>query len=341
MEQFAGSDAADVIVAAHWNDLLGSPPAGAEVDFFAAGGTAQTASQLAARLQESSPTRLPADAVAQCRTFHEISTVLRQTGLPLRRIVPLSTGKTGVPFVLLPSGACTVVGYHRLGGDVLDRPVYGIQARGLNPQDGPPLDNLDALLDDFTAVLRDGIEERRVHLGGFCFGGLFAFELARRLLADGWEVASVVMLNPPLQQHPPAVQEVLRNRLSALAKLAASGTPLDSVEDPTAQLLVQRAAPTAEDKEVFGPRFHIFAMLWRAMIGYLPTPLDVPVRMFATPDLKGRSYWSTIGLPDLHRYDVPLEFSELPFHVPAIEQIRAQLFELEQRSRGPVPFLAG
>jgi hypothetical protein len=85
---------------------------------------------------------------------------------------------------------------------------------------------------------------------------------------------------------------------------------------------------------VFGPRFYVFAMLWRALIGYRPSgPVDVPVRLYRTPDLALSDYWSTIGLPDFQLHDVDATFSTILFDLPSIHRIRTQLVEHEQRAR--------
>jgi thioesterase domain-containing protein len=322
MTEFTGNDAAEVVVTAHWTDLLGRPPTHADMDFFDAGGTQETARELVARIQGATSADIPPDIIAHARTCRKISGELRQTGLSMQRFIRLGNTTAGLPLVMLPSGACTVAGYHLLGGTALGRPVFGIQARGLNPEDGFPLDNLGALITDFADVLRDHLTGRRIHLGGFCWGGIFAYELARSLLDDGWEVLSVTLMNPQLEFNRTTAEDILLNRLGVLARMAGSdqSAAVDLAED---------------DPAVFGPRFHIFAMLWRALIGYAPKPLDAPVRLFFTPALKTADYWSTIGLTDLRIYHVPGTFEDVTRHVPSIERLRHLLDELEQSTRRP------
>lgn len=327
MTEYWGSDAAEVVVITHWTDLLGSTPDSVDTDFFEVGGTAGTASQLAARLSRASSADISTDMVLDGRTLRKISAQVRETGLSLRRWIPLSTSGSGVPLIMLPSGACTVTGYHRLGGRALGRPVYGLQAHGLNPGDGWPLDNLPDVMTDFAGILRDNLETRRIHLGGYCWGGVLAYELARFLRADGWDVVSILLMNPQLEFRTPTTEDILRNQLSVLAKSATSQD--DDTGDGREP--VGQAALEEDDPQVFGPRFHVFAMLWRALVGYRPGPVDVPVRLFLTPAHKTGDRWATVGLADLCRYDVPGIFEDVMRDAPSIERIRVLLTELEQR----------
>ncbi|MDT0615855.1 amino acid adenylation domain-containing protein, partial [Streptomyces lancefieldiae] len=75
-----------------------------------------------------------------------------------------------------------------------ERPVYGLQARGLTPPE-PPADGLDAMVKDYLAELRSVQPEGPYHLLGWSFGGLVAHALATRLRAEGQEVALLAILD--------------------------------------------------------------------------------------------------------------------------------------------------
>jgi thioesterase domain-containing protein len=114
---------------------------------------------------------------------------------PSITLVPLQPRGTRPPLICI----------HPAGGDVLcyrdlaqalgsDQPVYGLQAQGLAPGE-TPLPHLDAIAERSLAVLLKTFPEGPYHLLGWSFGGLVAYELARRLTASGRDVARLVILD--------------------------------------------------------------------------------------------------------------------------------------------------
>jgi thioesterase domain-containing protein len=88
---------------------------------------------------------------------------------------------------------------HQIG---VDRPFYGVQARGLYGEEQPH--------ETFEEMARDYLEEVRsvqphgpYLLGGFSGGGIAAYEMAQQLIAAGEEVGLLVMLDTPLPYNPP------------------------------------------------------------------------------------------------------------------------------------------
>ena len=82
-----------------------------------------------------------------------------------------------------------------------DRPVYGLQARGLIGSDEPHCDMREAARDYLTEI-RSIQPEGPYHLGGFSGGGITAYEMARQLQENGQQVASLVLLDTPLPERP-------------------------------------------------------------------------------------------------------------------------------------------
>ena len=82
-----------------------------------------------------------------------------------------------------------------------DRPVYGLQARGL-VGDEEPHGTLQDAATDYLAEIRQVQARGPYHLGGFSGGGLTAFEMAQQLAAIGENTASLVLLDTPMPQRP-------------------------------------------------------------------------------------------------------------------------------------------
>ncbi|MER5570536.1 hypothetical protein ABT083_30755 [Streptomyces goshikiensis] len=96
------------------------------------------------------------------------------------RLVTLNAAGAGAPLLPVPPTRGGVVGPHRLGGNLADRPAHSLQARGLNAQDGPPSSDPGEQVADFIRVLEASELPHRLHLAGCWVGGIPAYELASR-----------------------------------------------------------------------------------------------------------------------------------------------------------------
>jgi thioesterase domain-containing protein len=112
-------------------------------------------------------------------------------------LVPLQPYGRSLPFVCV----------HPIGGDVVsyahlatalgpDRPVLAVQS-SQNAQ----LKTVEEIAELYILELLRAIPQARCLLGGWSFGGLVAFEMARQLNARGCHAPPVVLLDT----HPPAV----------------------------------------------------------------------------------------------------------------------------------------
>ena len=75
-----------------------------------------------------------------------------------------------------------------------DRPLYGLQPKGLNSQQ-TPLFAVEDMAEYYIQALQTVQPQGPYYLGGFSFGGLVAFEMARQLVDRGHEVALVALLD--------------------------------------------------------------------------------------------------------------------------------------------------
>jgi acetoacetyl-CoA synthetase len=115
-----------------------------------------------------------------------------------RALVLLRPGEGGRPLFLA----------HPLWGDVLplrplalaldtDRPVYGIQARGLDPRREPQT-RVEDMAATYVETLRTVQPTGPYAIAGYSFGALVAFEMARVLAARGEEVEWLGLLDPSI-----------------------------------------------------------------------------------------------------------------------------------------------
>ena len=183
-------------LAAVWKEVLGVERVGAHDDFFDLGGQSILAARLVARLRGELGRDVPVATLLQAPTVEAMARALdggeRTVRLPL---VPLQTFGARPPLFMVHPAGGHVVCYR--GMAVLlapDQPVYGLQPRGL--EDGQePLDTVPGLASAYVEAIRRFRPRGPYRLGGWSFGGVVAWEMARQLRAAGEEVDLLAMLD--------------------------------------------------------------------------------------------------------------------------------------------------
>jgi acyl transferase domain-containing protein len=202
-------------IAGYWEELLGIDEIGIHDDFFELGGHSLIAVRLFAKLKKSFGVEYPLSILFEAPTIAKCAELLRAEGEDAageptegepttraqRFLVPMHVGSEPAqpPFFLVSGMFGNVLNLRHLAAHLgPHQPVYAIQARGLYGEDAPHT--------RFEEMARDYLEEVRslqpvgpYYLGGFSGGGISAFEMAQQLLAEGEEVALLVMLDslPP------------------------------------------------------------------------------------------------------------------------------------------------
>ncbi len=125
----------------------------------------------------------------------------RRAGRQAESLVPLRTGGSARPLFIFHGMGGHVAAFmplaHALAGD---RPMFGLQARGLDPGQWPQ-DRIEAMATSCLEEIRDVQPRGHYLLAGWSMGGLIALEAAQQLLAIGQETALVVMFDTHLSLH--------------------------------------------------------------------------------------------------------------------------------------------
>ena len=188
-------DLIEITVAHIWRDVLGLGLGAAGDDFFDLGGDSLRAITMTFELEKALGRELPMTLINQAPTFAAFCALLRENAPAVYSpLVVLKPGNSAPPLFFI----------HGVGGSVMELfsvcrkmtwpgPVIGIQARGLDGRDPPHL-TVEAMTDEYLAAVKTRQAEGPYFLCGYSFGGLVAFELARRLQRQGDEVAFVGLL---------------------------------------------------------------------------------------------------------------------------------------------------
>ncbi len=189
--------AEEAAVADVWRQVLGVSPIGAEDDFFALGGHSLLAVRMMSLLEQRFGRRLPMLALFQRPTVAHLARLLAAPSqCPVEQsLVPLRMGGTGSPLFLVHPAGGTVFCYQALAEALgADRPVYGLQAVGL---DGlyPPHTSAAEMAAHYATAVR-GIQPHGPYLlGGWSLGGNLAFELAQQLAAQGEPIGLLALID--------------------------------------------------------------------------------------------------------------------------------------------------
>ncbi len=179
-------------VAKVWQAVLQTFPRGPEDDFFDAGGDSLKALRFMLDLERALGRELSLTLITEAPRFARLCESLREhraTGyVPL---VPLKPGGDLPPVFIIHHLAGNIAGLFSMTRRMTwPGAVIGIQARGLDGRQ-PPHATVEAMAAEYLKEVKARQPNGPYHLCGYSFGGLVAFEMARRLRESGDEVGLV------------------------------------------------------------------------------------------------------------------------------------------------------
>ncbi|MGF7209876.1 amino acid adenylation domain-containing protein [Skermanella aerolata] len=192
-------DAVEQRLAGLWEKTLKLRPVGMQDDFFKLGGHSMLAVNLMAQVEKEFGRELPISALFRHPTVEQLAQCLREDAeaRPWSPLVPIQISGDLPPFFCVAGGGGNVLYFHELAQNMpQDRPFYGLQLRGVDGL-AEPLTSVEDIAADCVAAIRQVQPHGPYWIGGHCFGGLVAFEIAQRLDALGEEVALVAILDAP------------------------------------------------------------------------------------------------------------------------------------------------
>jgi amino acid adenylation domain-containing protein len=197
--QSPASDA-EITVAGYVAEILGIDDIGRDDDFYALGCDSLRAMRLVSRLREAFHVNLTIRELVAAPTVGGLTAaIVARTREPAREsgsnVAALSTTGTKPPLFFL-HGDLTGGGYYcrelarRLAGN---RPFYVVGPHGVGEQ-AMPL-SIEAMARENIRAIRAVHPAGPLVLGGFCNGGVVAYEMARQLVLAGVRVDDVVLVD--------------------------------------------------------------------------------------------------------------------------------------------------
>jgi len=323
-----------------WEELLEVSPIGIDDDFFEIGGHSMLAVRMVSQVRQRTGLTLPLAALFRKPTIDQLSELLdNPRSCDSSLLVPLAVGGSAEPlFCIHPAGG-TVFCYRDLASRFAGRrPIFGIQARGLDGREKPHV-TLIEMASDYADAIIATVATGRIHLVGWSLGGNIAYEVARQLTAKGREVGTLALLDAGLITSQQMISE--DDFLPLIAALFP-GQNHESLEalrqkSPTEQLayFIDQAAKAGivpDDPSLIGPHvFDVFQANIKAVHHYQPAAFDTslllirPGDQLRTSDLFDDQClgWKSMGC-HVNLVTVTGDHAHM-LQSPAVEQIAAHL----------------
>ncbi|KAK9696307.1 hypothetical protein K7432_012544 [Basidiobolus ranarum] len=180
----------------------------AEENFFSMGGSSLEVVQYKAKIIEhfKLDKNWPIIRIMQHPTIRELASHLdasqsnTEGGLPNQNydpVVPLQVTGSGVPIFFVHPGVGEVLIFVNLAKYFAnERPFYALRARGFD-ENQTYFESMEEMADNYTAAIRKTQPQGPYAVAGYSYGGVVAYEIAKRLEAQNQRVALVGLVNIP------------------------------------------------------------------------------------------------------------------------------------------------
>lgn len=186
-------------------------------------------------------------------------------------IVPIRTTGSRAPLLCIHPVSGSAYPYLVLADRLHpEQPIYGFEAPGYD-DDRPPLTSLPEMSAYYVSLMHALWPDTQCCLLGWSLGGVVAFDMARRLTADGVRVPRVIMVDTkvPVRAPLPTEKSMEHKFMYDLMALADTAAPeLDAVfarlpddADPAATFAViegSNVLPPEVDAELLHHRYRIY-----------------------------------------------------------------------------------
>jgi len=201
----APRDRVEASLAKLWEEVLGIRPIGVRTSFFELGAHSLLAAQLFIKISKEFGKDLPLTILFQAPTIEQLAKFVRSNAVSANfpTLVTIQSAGSKPAFFCVHGGAGSTLFLHPLARHLgTDQPFYGFESEGT---DGRRVQRprLEQMAKHYISEMRRFQPDGPYYIGGYCFGGLVAFEMAQQLLQQGQRAAIVAMFNSPLRFNRP------------------------------------------------------------------------------------------------------------------------------------------
>jgi ribosomal-protein-alanine acetyltransferase len=204
-----------------WEELLEVRPIGIRDNFFHLGGHSLLAAQLVQRIEQALGKRPTLSTLFANPTVEQLAESLEADAGPgaKTRVLPVQAQGDRTPLFFLhgdwAGGGFYCFDLARACGD--DQPFFVLETYRFDGEDRAP--TVEAIARAHIQAMRQVQGCGPYRLGGFCNGGVLAYEMARQLEEDGEQVEFLGLVNPSA----PAQRSLLRNVCDSVTARSPDG----------------------------------------------------------------------------------------------------------------------
>ena len=190
-------------IATIWRSALRRTTIGIDENFFELGGRSPVAVDIMSQLESQFGTSLRPSILLVHPTIKGLAQVIEQEGETdkyWKSLLPIKPTGIKPPLYLVLEGGADIVAFYSIVNKLdKDQPVYGLQVSGWDGN-GPPLEPVESIASLFIREMLNHNPNKPIHLAGYAWGGIIAFEMAQQLKAMGKEAHHVVIINTFAEQ---------------------------------------------------------------------------------------------------------------------------------------------
>jgi amino acid adenylation domain-containing protein len=209
-------DALELQLVHIWEKVLAVEAVATTDDFFALGGDSLAAVTMLAAIEKFCGVDLPASSLLEAPTVQKLADLIRSggSGETDLRLIALRLRGNKPPLYCVPWPGGDALEFRILARYLTgDQPVFAFQPRRLDGRSPYPR-SVEEMAKSYVDALRVHQPRGPYYLCGASFGGVVAFEMARRFVAEGEEVRFLGLFDSYAAEYPKHRKSlVLRKRL--------------------------------------------------------------------------------------------------------------------------------
>jgi thioesterase domain-containing protein/acyl carrier protein len=333
------------IIETIWKESLGIDKIDINSDFFELGGHSILAVKVMTLIEKQTGNRLPLAALLEHPTVQKLAAYMDNQFITWDSLVPLKPEGSKPPLFIVHGANHNVLIFKNLAEYVdNEQPVYALQAKGLSGE-VEPHKSVEEMASYYISEIKTIFPEGPYALGGFSFGGIIAYEMAKQLKAEGKKVKILTLFDsyvyPSYYYSNPFVKKTV-SAFYNIAQLIFMGLNMFSSKKNFKRrkdllkikiyglYLRIKYGREKQNQLQFNYSSKIDENHAMAFIRYNLIPQDIKVDLFrSTEDIYfAHDYkylgWKSIALKGIRKHLIPGNHSEM-FLSPAVEEVGSVL----------------
>ncbi len=185
------------MVAATWRECMGISECGVDDNFFALGGHSLMAVQILSKLEKKIGKKLELAVLFKYPDVRSLAAFIEseKKEIAYKSLVAIKASGNKPPLYIIHGEGLNVLNFSSLAYYIdEERPVFGLQAVGLNGVDAPP-ETIRQIAASYLSEILQHNPNGPYLIAGYSFGGYVAVEIEHQMEAMGKEVQMLIMFD--------------------------------------------------------------------------------------------------------------------------------------------------